>query len=127
MKKIFASAFLMLAFAAISFAQTGTPLFQFTKGQADADIVLKAISLEIKLSDTEFPAVRELLSKSAASQVELFGKPENKDPEQAKLIWMRQTAHIEGNLRNILGEDKFKLYQDHKAAIEAKAKELGKN
>ncbi len=127
MKKIFASAFLLLAFAAMSFGQQAYSLYKLSGGQADADIVLKAMSIELKLTEAEFPKVKELITTSARSQAELFSKPESKNPETAAMIVNRQTNHIEANLKNILGEDRFKKYTEVKAAIEAKAKELGKN
>ncbi|MFN8286041.1 MAG: hypothetical protein U0V74_04770 [Chitinophagales bacterium] len=127
MKKIFASAFLIMAFAAMSFGQQAYNLYKLSGGAAEADLVLKAMNIELKLTDAEFPKVKELITASARSQQELFTKPESKNPETATLIVQRQTTHIESNLKNILGEDRYKKYLEVKPAIEAKAKELGKN
>lgn len=127
MKKIFSSALLVLLFSAVSFAQTSTySLYKFNS-TAESDIVLKALNLELKFSEAEFAKVQDILNASARSQSELYKLPDNKNPENITLIVNRQTMHIEGNLKNIIGEDRYKKYIAAKASIEAKAKELGKN
>ncbi len=127
MKKIFSSALLVLLFSAVSFAQTSTySLYKFNS-TAESDIVLKALNLELKFSEAEFAKVQDILNASARSQSELYKLPDNKNPENITLIVNRQTMHIEGNLKNIIGEDRYKKYVAAKATIEAKAKELGKN
>ncbi len=127
MKKIFSSALLVILFSVAAFAQNAAySLYKFNS-TAESDIVLKALNLEVKFSDAEFTRMQEILTASARSQSELFKLPDNKNPENIAMIVNRQTTHIEGNLKNLIGEDRYKKYLAAKATIEAKAKELGKN
>ena len=103
------------------FAQQITDLYKFNS-QVDAERVLTILKNELKLSSDEFIAVSELLLVSAKSQIELSGKEQNKDAYEASTILRRQTQHIEANLQNIIGVERFKLYQSQKSAIEAKTK-----
>ncbi|MFN8323781.1 MAG: hypothetical protein U0T74_14050 [Chitinophagales bacterium] len=103
------------------FAQQITDLYKFNS-QVDAERVSTILKNELKLSSDEFIAVSELLLVSAKSQIELSGKEQNKDAYEASTILRRQTQHIEANLQNIIGVERFKLYQSQKSAIEAKTK-----
>lgn len=103
------------------FAQQITDLYKFNS-QVDAERVITILKNELKLSSDEFIAVSELLLVSAKSQIELSGKEQNKDAYEASTILRRQTQHIEANLQNIIGVERFKLYQSQKSAIEAKTK-----
>ncbi len=103
------------------FAQQITDLYKFNS-QVDAERVITILKNELKLSSDELSAVSELLLASAKSQIELSGKEQNKDAYEASTILRRQTQHIEANLQNIIGVERFKLYQSQKSAIEAKTK-----
>lgn len=127
MKKTFVSAFLILFASAALLAQTSqSNLFKFRNVQ-DADVVLKALNSELKLTAEEFPKVQNLLNTSAQSQETLYAKPENKDQQMVDVIVTRQSNHIEANLKEILGATKYKQYVDAKATIEQKVKLALKN
>jgi hypothetical protein len=126
MKKSILSFVFITVFAVVGFAQQTTELYKFST-PADAEKVLKVLNTELKLSPNDFSLVRNLLEKSALSQSE-FAKGENaKDVATAKIILERQTRHIEGNLKNIIGEERFKAYEASKPAISKKVADFGKN
>jgi hypothetical protein len=126
MKKSILSFVFVAAFAMVAFAQQSTELYKFST-PADAEKVLKVLNTELKLSPNDFALVRNLLEKSALSQSE-FAKTENaKDAATAKVILERQTRHIEGNLKNIIGEDRYNAYELAKPAITKKVADFGKN
>lgn len=126
MRKLLTATLITFSVMAFSFAQqTVASDFYLMKTQKDAEYVLKAINLELHLSETEFNKVKELLFASAKSQGEQLQS--NTDTERLNIIKTRQTAHIESNLKSIIGLDKYNIYLNKKAAIEAKLKELKKN
>lgn len=126
MKKLLSTALITLSVMAFSFAQqTVASDFYLMKTQKDAEFVLKAINLELHLSETEFVKVKDLLLASARSQEEQLKAPA--DAERINIIKARQTGHIESNLKAIVGIDKYNIYLNKKANIEAKLKELKKN
>ncbi len=126
MKKLLTTALITFSVMAFSFAQqTVASDFYLMKTQKDAEYVLKAINTELHLSETDFNKVKELLFTSAKSQEEqLRSQPE---VERVNVMKSRQTAHIENSLRTIVGIDKYNIYLNNTAAIEAKLKELKKN
>ncbi len=126
MKKILATSSLFLLFAVAAFAQTSSDLFKM-QSATDAEIVLKALATELKLEGDQFAKVREILSKSALSQQEQAQRKENQNPEMESMILNRQTLHIEANLKGVLGEEKFKLYETAKAKIAQQVKSMRKN
>jgi len=126
MKKSILSFVFVAAFTLVGFAQQSTELYKFAT-PADAEKVLKVLNSELKLSVNDFTLVRNLLEKSAISQSE-FAKSENaKNAETARIILERQTRHIEANLKNIIGEDRFNAYELAKPAITKKVADFGKN
>ena len=126
MKKLFATTLILLSVIAFSFAQqTVASDFYLMKNTHDAELVLKAINNELKLSETTFAQVRDLLFTSAKSQAEQITP--TIETERVNIIKTRQTAHIENQLKTILGLDKFNIYQQKKAAMDTKLKELKKN
>lgn len=122
MKKIVALLSTAL-FVLTVFAQSGNSLYKFTS-ERQADILLKAISSEFKTTEAEFVKINELMSGSARSQVEQYQQEAAKDVNMVEMIVNRQTRHIEANLEQILGADKFKEYQKALPAIEKKYNEL---
>ena len=126
MKKLFATTLILLSIIAFSFAQqTVASDFYLMKNTHDAELVLKAINNELKLSETTFAQVRDLLFASAKSQAEQITP--TIETERINIIKTRQTVHIENQLKTILGLDKFNIYQQKKAAMDTKLKELKKN
>ncbi len=126
MKKLLTTALITFSVMAFSFAQqTVASDFYLMKTQQDAEYVLKALNQELHLSETDFNKVKELLLTSAKSQQEQFRL--SPDAERISIIKTRQTASIENNLKRIIGEDKYKIYQNKKASIEASLKGLNKN
>ncbi len=125
MKKLLTTAFVTLSVIAFSFTQqTVASDFYLMKTQKDAEYVLKALNLELKLSEQEFTKVKELLFVSAKSQEEQLKSLT--DAERLNIIKTRQTAHIENGLRTIIGLDKYNIYLNQKASLETKLKELKK-
>src|SRR5437588_104311 len=113
MKKLITTLFIAISAIAFSFAQqTVASDFYLMKNQADAGYVLKAINLEIKLSETEFAKVQELLFASAKSQAEQFNQTPAPDAERTNIIKTRQTAHIENVLKTILSSEKYSAYNN---------------
>ena len=126
MKKLFATTLILLSVIAFSFAQqTVASDFYLMKNTHDAELVLKAINNELKLSETTFAQVCDLLFASAKSQAEQITP--TIESERVNIIKTRQTAHIENQLKTILGLDKFNIYQQKKAAMDTKLKELKKS
>ncbi len=123
MKKLILSLFAIAIIAVSVNAQSSFQLFKFTESR-QADVVLKVLSSELKLSDSQFSSIKQLIMGSAQSQVEQYKSELAKNPEHVANILRRQTTHIEGNLKTILGEDKYKIYEGSKAGIEKKAQEM---
>lgn len=123
MKSISATLIALLFMTLSMNAQSASQLYKFTDLKK-SEAVLKALSSELKLSESDFDKVKLLIQGSAQSQMEQFKSELAKDPDHVANIVRRQTTHIEGNLRNIIGEDKFKQYESLKPAIEKKALEL---
>lgn len=107
----------------IAFAQNTSSLYRITTRQ-QADIVLKAISTEVNLTNDEFSQLRDLLYASASGQEEISKQPGGNTQQTIESIVIRQTLHIEENMKNLIGADKFKLYQTKKAAIEKRAQTI---
>jgi hypothetical protein len=126
MKKIFATSTIFILFAVAAFAQTQSDLYKM-KTASDAEIVLKALSSQLNLTGDEFAKVREILNKSALSQQEQAARKENQTPEMESMILNRQTMHIETNLKGVIGEEKYKLYESLKVKIAEQVKSLRKN
>jgi len=125
MKKPLATSLILFSSILFSIAQqTVASEFYLMKNMREAEFVLKAINTELKFSETEFTKVKDLLFASALSQEEQFKL--SPDAEKTNAIKARQTAHIENSLKTILG-DKFAIYNQKKAAIEVRLKELKKN
>lgn len=122
MKKIFAL-FTAAFFAVTLFAQTGNTLYKFTN-ERQADYLLKAISLNFKMTDSESAKIMEVLQGSARSQVEQYQQESGKDANMVDMIVNRQTRHIEANFEQILGADRFKEYQKALPSIQTKYNEL---
>ena len=125
MKKLFTTLLTITIFTAFSFAQQQSGLFLF-KNPTKADVVLKVLHGELKLTESQFTQIRDLIMSSAKSQAELFKTPENQTPEMTRAIEMRQTTHIEENMKNIMGADKFKIYQEKKTELAAKVQSAEK-
>jgi hypothetical protein len=127
MKRLFATSVMVLAFAAAIFAQKSFNLYNFDNTKS-ADAVIKVLNNELLLTPDQFTKVRDLLYASAKGQAEL---KQNKDAgntaQQQDAMVTRQTMHIEGNLKAILGEDKYKRYEAIKPTLEQKLKDLPKN
>ncbi len=123
MKSISATLIALLFMTLNVKAQSASQLYKFTDLKK-SEAVLKALASELKLSESDFDKVKLLIQGSAQSQMEQFKSELAKDPDHVANIVRRQTTHIEGNLRNIIGEDKFKQYEILKPAIEKKAQEL---
>jgi hypothetical protein len=126
MKKILATSTFFILFAIAAFAQTTSDLYKM-KSATDAEIVLKALSSQLNLTGDEFSKVREILTKSALSQSEQAQRKENQTPEMENMILTRQTLHIETNIKGVIGEEKFRLYESLKAKITEQVKGLRKN
>lgn len=125
MKRLMATTFLLFALAAVSFAQSSN-LYKLTSTD-NADVVLKIMNDELKLTQEQFSAVRDLLYGSAKSQAEQYARKENQSGQNLEVIVTRQTQHIEGNLKQILGDAGFAAYTKKKASIEERVKAILKN
>ena len=128
MQKLLSTTVIMFAVIASSFAQqTVASDFYLMKTPKDAENVLKAINLELHLSETEYAKLKDLLSASQKSQAEQFAETPAPNVDRTNVIKTRQTAHIESNLKALVGSDKYNIYVRTKPAIEAKLIELKKN
>jgi hypothetical protein len=125
MKKAIAAIILTVTLFTFSQAQSVSELYKM-KNVKEADMVLKALNLELSLDGDLFNRVRDLLYTSAKFQTDFFNSEKAKDAETVKVAMFRQTTHIENSLKGILGEEKFKAYQQKKAEIEKKADEFRK-
>jgi hypothetical protein len=125
MKRLMATTFLLFALASISFAQSSN-LYKLTSTDK-ADVVLKIMNDELKLTQEQFSAVRDLLYGSAKSQMEQYARKDNQSGQNLEVIVTRQTQHIEGNLKQILGDAGFAAYTKKKASIEERVKAILKN
>ena len=123
MKRIFATSVLFLALAVGAFAQSSTNLFKMTSVE-DADLVLKVLTTDLHLDPAVHGQVRELLQKSAKSQAEQMMRMQSKDEQMESAIVTRQSLHIETNLKNIIGEDKYKQYEQLKDKLAADLSKL---
>lgn len=126
MKKILSTSVFFILFAVAAFAQTQSDLYKM-KSATDAEIVLKAMAAELKLEGEQFAKVREILTKSAISQQEQAQIKENNTPGMESMIVNRQSLHIEANLKGVLGEEKYKLYETSKAKIAEQVKGMKKD
>lgn len=126
MKKCITTSVLFVAFVIAAIAQTQSDLFKMTT-EADADVVLKVLSTELKLNHEEFSKVREILVKSAQSQAQSLQDKNLNTPEMQVTVLKRQTLHIEANLKNVLGEEKYKSYEAAKAKLAEQVKGMRKN
>ena len=117
MKKLFETLLVMTAIITIAIAQSTYDFYKM-QNKSEADAVLNALNTELKLSDSQSAELRELLYGSMKGQVEIFQKPENTDADVVQGVLRRQTGHIEGNLQEMIGEAKFKIYLQKKPAIE---------
>lgn len=123
MKKLILSFFAVAMIAVSATAQSSFQLYKFTESK-QADVVLKVLSSELKLNDNQFSSIKQLIMGSAQSQIEQYKSELAKNPEHVANIVRRQSTHIEGNLKNILGEDKYKIYESSKSGIEKKVQEM---
>lgn len=126
MKKCITTSVLFVAFVIAAIAQAQSDLFKMTT-EADADVVLKVLSTELKLNHEEFSKVREILVKSAQSQAQSLQDKNLNTPEMQVTVLKRQTLHIEANLKNVLGEEKYKSYEAAKAKLAEQVKGMRKN
>lgn len=126
MKKLMFTTLLVLAVTVATFAQSSFKLFRFTN-VAQAELVLRSIGSEVQLTAAQTEEIRTLFTQNAAHQAEIFDKAENTQGERYDMFMKRQTGHLEGNLRNILGEETYKKYEAAKPAIEAKVQAATKN
>lgn len=121
MKKITAF-FAAVLFGVAVYAQDAANFYKFTSVQ-EADKVITVLTTQLKLNAKESSAVAELIKTSAQSQVEQYKLEQNKDVNMVNMIVSRQTRHIEANLKNIIGEERFRLYETNKTKYAAQAKE----
>lgn len=121
MKRLFSTAILFLAFVAATYAQQSFKLYRLTSVEY-ADAFLKAVGEEVKVTGQQNEQLRELFRKSQEHQEELFKKQENLAEDRYDAYMNRQQGHLEGNMRIILGEENYKLYEEAKPKIEAKMK-----
>ena len=121
MQKLLTTSIILFAVMAFSYAQqTVASDFYLMKTQEEAQLVLKAINSELHLAEAEYAKVKELLTTSSKSQEEQLKS--FTETERLNIIKTRQTAHIENNLRGIVGVDRYNIYLNKKADIEAKLK-----
>ncbi len=126
MKKLMFTTLLLLAVTVATFAQSSFKLFRFTN-LAQAELVLKSIGSEVKLTAAQTDQIRTLFTQNVTHQAEIFDKAENTQGDRYNMYMTRQTGHLEGNLRTILGEETYKQYEAAKPAIEAKVLASTKN
>jgi hypothetical protein len=128
MKKLLSTALITLTVISFSFAQqTVANDFYLMKNTSDAEYVLKAINMELKLSEADFAKVKDLLFASAKSQGEQLKSTPAPDAERINVMKTRQTVHIENSLKAILGVAGYNLYLNNKATIEANLKTIKKS
>lgn len=121
MKRLFSTAILFLAFVAATYAQQSFKLYRLTSTEY-TDAFLKAISEEVKITGQQNEQLRELFSKTQQHQEEIFKRAENNEADRYEAYMNRQQGHLEGNMRMIIGEENYKLYEAAKPRLEAKMK-----
>jgi hypothetical protein len=122
MQKLIATTVILLS-VAFSFAQqTVASDFYAMKNNQEAGIVLNVINSELKLSEENYNKLKHLLEASAQSQSEqLAFSPAAQ--ERIDVMVMRQTNHIEANLKAMVGEAQYNLYLQKKADMLTKLKD----
>ncbi len=123
MKGIFATVILFMVITTGAFAQTSNDLFKMRNAE-DADLVLKVLTNDLSLPADVHGTLRDILQKSAKSQQDQMARMQTKDANMESAIIARQTAHIETNMKNLIGEEKYKLYEQLKEKIVADVNKL---
>lgn len=121
MKRLFSTAVLFLAFVSATYAQQSFKLYRLTT-PAYAEAFAKAVGEEVKLSSEQTEQLKELFSKTQHHQDELFQRAENTVGDRYEAYMSRQQGHLEGNIRMIIGEENYKLYEAAKPRLETKMK-----
>lgn len=119
MKRLLATTLFIAAFVFATFAQQSFKIYRLTSAEYSETFV-KAIASEVKLSGEQTEEIRELFRKAGAHQNELFSNPENTIEDRYDAYMNRQKGHLEGNLRIIMGDENYKIYEAAKPAIEKK-------
>lgn len=123
MKGIFATVILFMVMTTGAFAQTNNDLYKMRNAE-DADLVLKVLTTNLHLDASVHGTLRDILQKSALSQQNQMAQMQTKDANLESVIVARQTAHIETNMKNLIGEEKYKLYEQLKDKITAEVVKL---
>ncbi len=119
MQKLIATAVILLT-ALFSFAQqTVSSDFYAMKNTQEAAIVLNIINSELNLSTEAQTKLKHLLEASAQSQAEQLGfSPASQ--ERVNVMLMRQSNHIEANLKAMITEEQYNMYLRKKADMVVK-------
>lgn len=119
--------FFAVAFTVLTFAQGSSQLYRMTTKQ-QADAVVSVLNTELKLSAEQTAQVRDIIYGSLKGQAEVM-RPElsPNDVAQNNALLERQTLHIEGNLKSIVGDEKYKAYETAKPSLQAKVQAALKN
>lgn len=119
MQKLIATAVILLT-ALFSFAQqTVSSDFYAMKNTQEAAIVLNIINSELSLSAEAQTKLKHLLEASAQSQAEqLAFSPASQ--ERVNVMLMRQSNHIEANLKAMITEEQYNMYLRKKADMVVK-------
>jgi hypothetical protein len=92
------------------------------KNNQEAGIVLNIINGELKLTEETYTKLKHMLEASALSQSEQLANSQLAQ-EKIDVMVMRQTNHIEANLKAMIGEAQYNLYLQKKADMVTKLKE----
>lgn len=119
MQKLIATAAILLT-VLFSFAQqTVSSDFYAMKNTQEAGIVLNIINSELNLSAEAQTKLKHLLEASAQSQSEqLAFSPASQ--ERINVMLMRQTNHIEANLKAMVTPEQYNTYLRKKADMVVK-------
>lgn len=119
MQKLIATTVILLT-ALFSFAQqTVSSDFYAMKNTQEAAIVLNIINSELNLSTEAQTKLKHLLEASAQSQAEQLGfSPASQ--ERVNVMLMRQSNHIEANLKAMITEEQYNMYLRKKADMVVK-------
>ena len=98
-------------------AQEGFDIYKM-RTEKDADIVLDILKSALRLSAPEYLQLHEIVYGSAHNQSEILENQTAMTAPEIQNMVIRQAGHIEGNLENIIGKERFKTYLRLKPAIE---------
>ena len=117
MKKIFGMFLMLTTVFVFAQAQEGFDIYKM-RTEKDADVVLNILKIKLKLSSSEYSQLHEIVYGSAHNQSEILANQKSMTASEIQNMVIRQAGHVEGNLENIIGKERYKTYLQLKPTIE---------